>query len=199
MKSAKTTLKFEQILKWMMVEVLFGRAHYAITRSFGRKDRPEVLEAMSLTRDAHADCAQICAAKIFDRASDASFYTLLSAALKEAGTFKHGTASDVRKAARDANSRAAGLQATVDALLLRRNQTQAHIDARPILDPEQYVRMGRVSYRELDTSFKEVGSILNGFSQLYFGKQVSFDESVSRYFQRYEQTLDKVAEAIRKG
>jgi hypothetical protein len=119
MKSVKPTLKFEQILKWMMVEVLFGRAHYAITRSFGRKDRPDVLKAVSLTRDAHADCAQICAAKIFDRASDASFYTLLSAALKEAGTFKHGTASDVRKAVHDANSRAAGLQATVDALLLR--------------------------------------------------------------------------------
>lgn len=126
----------------MMIEVLFGRAHYAITQSFGRKDRPELLEAMPLTRDAHADCAQICAAKLFDRASDASFYKLLSAALKEAGTFKHGTASDVRNAVRDANSRVAVLQATVDALLLRRNQTQAHVDARPILDPEQYVKKG---------------------------------------------------------
>ena len=194
----KPRLTFRHILGWLMVEVLFGRAHYEITMRLNRRDRQVIRDAMPLTRDAHADCAQLCAARIFDPASDASIARLLSAALAEAGTFKNATASDVRRRVQDAKLSIEKLKPIIGALQLRRNQTQAHTDARPIINPEQYEKAGRVSYREINRLFREVGEILNRFSLLDSGKSVPLDQVVEKYVQSYDAALNLMAVALTK-
>jgi hypothetical protein len=192
----KPILKFQHILKWLMIEVIFGRAHYAISREMSRSDRTATRKAMPLTRDAHADCAQMAAARIFDRASDVSFHTLLSAALKEAGTFRYGNASEVRKLVGDAKATLVRLQPAIDALLVRRNQTQAHTDARPIIEPEKYVKDGQISYGRIDELFEQVALTLNRFSFLYFGKAAPLP---SEFVRTYRDTLTLLEQALSKA
>src|ERR1700720_379692 len=149
--SKKPALSFKQILFWLITEVLFGRAHLTITRGLGRSDSTAVMAATAsaptffkMTLGAHADSTQMAAARIFDRTSAASIHTLLSSALKEAGTFKHGTATEVRKVVDEAKALVAALEPIVLAVRTRRNQTMAHADARPMVDPNRYKNAGRV-------------------------------------------------------
>lgn len=46
--SKKNSVKFQQILTWLMTEVMFGKAHYGIVRGLGRRDR----EALAAFRTA---------------------------------------------------------------------------------------------------------------------------------------------------
>lgn len=93
-----SSLSFQKILAWLMTEVMFGRAHFAIVRGLKRKDRGAVLTAptfFEMTLGAHADSTHLCAARIFDRTSAASMHTLISSATKEKGSFKHATVAEV--------------------------------------------------------------------------------------------------------
>ncbi len=191
-------VKFQQILAWLMTEVMFGRAHYDIVRGLGRRDRTAATALRTaprffdLTLGVHADSAQLALARIFDRASAVSIHTLLSSALNEAGTFKHGTATDVRKAIEDAKVSIATLEPTVEAIRTRRNETIAHLDARPIVDPARYVQDGLVSYRQIDGLFDQIGAVLNKFSLLYRGAAVPLELEGAK---DYEQALNHLAEA----
>ena len=71
--SKKNSVKFQQILAWLMTEVMFGKAHYGIVRGLGRRDR-EALAAFrtaprffDMTLGAHADSAQMTVARIYDQ------------------------------------------------------------------------------------------------------------------------------------
>jgi hypothetical protein len=147
-----------------------------------------------MTLVAHAVSAQLTAARIFDRTSAASIHTLLSSALQEAGTFKHGTTTEVRKVIDEAKAFVAALEPIVAAVRTRRNQTMAHMDAGPLVDPNRYKNAGRVSYRELEGLFEQTGVILNKFSLLYWGAPVVPDLEGAK---DYEQALDLIASAIR--
>jgi AbiU2 len=198
--SKKPLLRFQQILAWLMTEVMFSRAHFTITRGLGRSDRAAVLATaprfFKMTLGAHADSAQLAASRIFDRTGDASIYRLLSSALKEAGTFKQGTATQVRKLVDESKAFVAALEPIVTAVRTRRNQTIAHADARPMVDPNRYKKAGRVSYRELEGLFEQTGVILNKFSLLYQGTSAVLDLADAK---DYDQALDLIAIAIRTG
>jgi hypothetical protein len=195
---ATSAVKFQQMLAWLMTEVMFGRAHFIITSGLSRADR-RVLDTapqfFALTRDAHANADQFCAARIFDRSSGVSVYKLMSSALNEAGTFKHGTAAEVRRVVTEAKASVAALEPIIKALLTRRHETLAHTDARPIIDPDGYVQAGRISYRELGRLFEQTGLVLNKFSLLYRGASVVLDLKDVKDF---EQVLNLIAEAKRE-
>jgi len=200
--STKPALNFQQILAWLITEVMFGRAHFTIARGLGRSDRAAVMAMATaptffkMTLGAHADAAQMAASRIFDRTSAASIHTLVSSALTEAGTFKHGTATEVREVIDEAKAFVAALESIVTAVRTRRNQTIAHADARPMIDPSKYKDAGRVSYRELDGLFEQTGVILNKFSLLYWGAPRILDMEGAK---DYEQALNLIAIAIRTG
>jgi hypothetical protein len=193
----KSTVKFQTTLAWLMTEVMYGRAHSTITVGLRRADRVVLDTApnfFDLTRDAHAEAAQLCAVRIFDRSSGVSIHTLMSSALNEAGTFKHGTAAEVRKLVAEAKALCTELEPIVSALRTRRNETIAHADTRPIIDPEGYVQAGRLSYRELRRLFEQTGLVLNKFSLLYRGVPVVLD---LKDVKDYEEALDLIAKAKR--
>ena len=195
---ATSTVRFQQMLAWLMADVMFGRAHFMITRGLSRADRVVLDTApkfFDLTRDAHADEAQLAAARIFDRSSGVSIHKLMSSALKEASSFKHGTEVEVRKLVAEAKASVMALEPIVSALRTRRNETIAHADTRPIIDPQGYVQAGRIGYRELWKLFEQTGLILNKFSLLYRGASVVLD---IKGVKDYEQALDLIAKAIRK-
>jgi len=139
--------------------------------------------------------AQLAAARIFDRSSGVSIHKLMSSALKEASSFKHGTEVEVRKLVAEAKASVMALEPIVSALRTRRNETIAHADTRPIIDPQGYVQAGRIGYRELWKLFEQTGLILNKFSLLYRGASVVLD---IKGVKDYEQALDLIAKAIRK-
>jgi hypothetical protein len=197
--SKKPALGFQKILAWLMTEVMFGRTHFIITRGLRRADRAAVLRTaprfFDMTLGAHADSAQLAAARIFDRTGAASIHTLLSSALKEAGTFKHGTATEVHKLVDEAKVFVAALEPVVAAVRTRRNQTMAHVDARPIVDPNTYIKAGLVSYGEIEKLFEQTGAILNKFSLLYRGASVVLELEGAK---DYERALDLIASAMRQ-
>jgi len=113
-------------------------------------------------------------------------------ALNEAGTFKYGTAVEVRKLVAEAKASVMALEPIVSALRTRRNETIAHADTRPIIDPEGYVQAGRIGYRELGRLFEQTGLILNKFSLLHRGAPVVLD---LKNVKDYEQVLNLIANA----
>jgi len=197
--SKKNAIKFQQILAWMMTEVMFGRAHYEIVRGMGRRDSVALAAKgvaprfFDMTLGSHADAAQLTVARIFDRTSAASIHTLLSSALNEAGTFKHGTAADVRKAVEDAKVTIAALAPTVAAVRTRRNETVAHLDAKPFKDPAGYVTRGRLSYGQMDGLFEQVSVVLTRLSLLYRNAAVPFELEGARDYERVFELLAAAA------
>ncbi|GAC1684700.1 MAG: hypothetical protein PVS2B2_23680 [Candidatus Acidiferrum sp.] len=195
---ATSAVKFQQMLAWLMTEVMFGRAHFMITSGLSRADQAVLDTApkfFDLTRDAHANAAQLAAARIFDQSSGVSIYKLMSSAVNEAGTFKHGTAVEVRKLVSEAKGSVRVLEPVVSALRIRRNETIAHSDTRPIIDPKGYAQAGRIGYRELGKLFEQTGLILNKFSLLYRGASVVLD---LKGVKDYEHALGLIAKANRE-
>ena len=171
-------LSVRQILGWLMTEVMFGRCHYTIARGLARRDAVALAAFRSaprffeLTRDAHGDATFLTLARIYDRTSAASIHGLFASALHEESTFKHGTVADVRKAIQESKTAVAGFEPILKAIRTRRNQTQAHLDARPFIDPAKYVSAGKASYRQIYELFDRTEEILNKFSLMYHGKAV---------------------------
>ena len=101
-KSAAPT--FRQMLAWLMTEIIFANANFAIMRGLKSADREVVNTAptfFDMTIGTHADSVLLHAARLFDRRpGSVSIHTLLSSALRHAGTFRHGTAVEVRKSSR---------------------------------------------------------------------------------------------------
>jgi AbiU2 len=199
--SKRSSVKFQQILAWLMTEVMFGKTHYGIVRGLGRRDR-EALAAFrtaprffDMTLGAHADSAQMTVARIYDRTSAASIHKLFSSALREAGTFRHGTVTDVQKAVQESKAIIKAIEPTLAAIRTRRNQTMAHLDARPFADPAGYVSAGRVSYRQLDELFERTSEILNRFSLLHRGATVPL---LLEDAKDYERAIDLLAAAASK-
>lgn len=205
--SKKPALNFQQILAWLITEVLFGRAHFTIARGLGRSDRAALMAMATaptffkMTLGAHTDSVQLAASRVFDRTSAASIHTLFSSALMEAGTFKHGTAAEVQKVVDEAKAVVATLEPIVAAVRTRRNQTIAHADARPMVDPNRYKNAGRVSYRELDGLFERTGAILNKFSLLYWGAPIvlGLEGARLRASSRFNRQSHTTRKRIRRG
>lgn len=194
---SRVQLTFQKILAWLMTEVMYGHAHFTITRGLRRKDRAAVLATaptfFEMTLGAHADSAQLCAARIFDRTSAASIHTLLSSALKEKASFKHGTPTEVQKIIDETKAFVASSEPIITAIRTRRNQTLAHSDVRPFVDPKAYTKAGLVTWGQLEGLFERTGEILNAFSRLYRGATVPLRvEGVTDY----DQVFDLIAHAI---
>ena len=174
----KNQLHLRQILDWLMTEVMFGRCQYVIARGLSRSDAVALAafrtapRFFAITRDAHADAVFLTLARIYDRTSAGSIHGLFASALREESAFAHGAAKDVRKAVLESKAAVAGFEPTLRAIRTRRNQTQAHIDARPFIDPAKYVSEGKASYRQVYELFERTEEMLNKFSLLYYGKAV---------------------------
>jgi hypothetical protein len=196
---ANNRLRVRQILAWLMTEVMFGRCHYVIVRGLSRRDAlasaafRTAPRFFAMTRDAHADVAFLTLARIYDRTSAASVHGLFSSALREEKTFKFGTVADIRKAVQESKAVIAGFDSTLRAIRTRRNQTQAHLDARPFVNPAQYIAAGRVSYRQISELFDRTEEILNKFSLLYDGKAVPLHLEGAN---DYEQAINILAQRL---
>ncbi len=188
-------LKFNRMLAWLMVEVMYGKAQFKITRGLTKVD-PAVVEVsprfFELAIGAHADAALLAASRIFDGSRGVSIHRLLDAALAEAGTFKLGTAAEVRKAVAEAKASLVGVAPKLSALRTRRNETIAHADARPLVDPQDYIVAGRISYIDFESLFLKVESILYKLSKLYRGASVELE---LKDWNDYEQAFDLIADA----
>jgi hypothetical protein len=167
------------MLAMLMVEVAYGKAHFFLTRTL-KGTHPAIVRTapvfFDLSVGAHAGSAVLQAAKILDRTpGSASIHALLEFALKHAGTFKKASAAEVRRIVSESKRTVAEFQPVVDAIRTRRNETLAHTDPRAFIDSGGHIADGRVSYRQLETLFAKIESMLNEISELYDGRRIQLD------------------------
>jgi hypothetical protein len=195
----KGALKFPRIMAWIMTEVYYGRAHFIVVDGLRHAERNILASAptfFELTFGAHADSAQLTAARIFDRDSDASIFSLFSAALREAGTFKFGTPSQVRKLVEQSQAKVFALNAVLTAARTRRHLTLAHAGAIPLVDPERYIKEGRMTFTDFSHLFDEADTIVNDFSLLFRGTRIDL---TSENPKDYEKVLRLIATGLKVG
>src|SRR5216683_954899 len=188
----KSELKFQKILAWLMTEVVYGRAHVTIVQGMRHAGRHVLGVApmfFEMTLGAHADAAQMTAARIFDSDGDISIHTLISSALREAGSFKHGSAAQVRKLVDETRATIAALRPVVAAVQTRRHQTLAHAGSIPLIDPERYVSEGRMTFTEFSCLFDEVATVLNNFSLLCRGTRIDLHMAAAQDYERMFQVI----------
>lgn len=169
MASSKPTIG--QILARLRHEVLFGRAYLTIAKGLAEAD-PVVLQAsqtfFGLTLQASLQMSQMLAAKLYDKTKGSvTIRLLLNEALSKAGTFKHGTASQVCAAVKGASLRVAGLDSILASVEVRRNQAIAHLDPRSVADPAGLAVRAKLTFADLEKVFSETGRILNEISVLW--------------------------------
>ena len=161
----------EQIIAALIKQVVVGKAHLAVTEGLVESD-PVVLRAaatfFAMTIDAHLFCAQMFAAKLYDKTRGAlTLETLLLRAEDEAGSAKYGSADEVRQAVADSRRVISTLAAPINRLTKRRNLWLAHTDPRTITDPVRMSTAARLSLPHLGLLLSQTGSILNEFSRLF--------------------------------
>jgi hypothetical protein len=170
---------FLQTLAVLMTEVIYGKAHFQLTRVL-KGTHPAIVKTaptfFALAVGALGDSTALHAARIFDRQSKgASIHRLLALALENAGTFKNATAMEVRKAVGEARRIVAELEPMLVPIRTRRNETLAHVSARAFVDSESYFKDGQISYRRLGDLFDRTGAVLNQFFYLQTGRTVPLD------------------------
>lgn len=170
---------FQQRLFALMAEVVWGKAHFHLTRAL-KGTHPAIVKTaptfFMLSAGAHADSTLLHAARIFDRhPRSGSIHTLLASALKSAGTFKNSNAMEVRRTVVEVKQTVREFEPMLEAIRTRRDETLAHLSHRPLMDPNGYIAEGRVSYRELGDVFDKTEVLLNRFSYLYDGRKVPLD------------------------
>jgi hypothetical protein len=193
------------MLAALMTEVIYGKAHFSLTRSL-KGAHPAIVRIspvfFGLTVGAHADSTVLHAARIFDRRpGSVSIHALLEFGLKHAGTFKQASASEVRRVITESKRAVAELQPIVDAIRTRRNETLAHMDPRAFIDWDRHVTEGKVSYRQIEGLFSKIEGILNQLSELYDAPpRISLDpigvDDVDRIL---EIVLEKLRQDRRRG
>ena len=194
------------MLSRLQMELTFGRAHFAIVKSMRRVERESICNALPLTLDAHAFFAQMTLSRILDKKSDVSLYKLFSAALKDSGVkdvklFEHGNVDDVRRLVAEAKSSIAAHEPILDALLRKRNWTQAHLDWRAIWHGHSQAyefiqeQDSRITDGAIEALFDEIRAILNKFSMLMGGRPYVGELGVQKY---YEEAFDLLADVIEK-
>jgi hypothetical protein len=181
----KTSLNLDLLLNWLAVEVSSGRAHHSIVRALSRAKRAEALwiapDFFELTIGAHADATTMCVTRLFDRTrGTVSLYSLLTVARNHIGEFRNASAQDVRTTLGESATQLQGLEMKLTALRTRRHKTVAHKDPDPLVDPEGYIRDGKVSYQEIDVLFEQADDIIGKLCQLYFGKRPAINDPAAK-------------------
>jgi AbiU2 len=174
-----TVASFQHRLYALMAEVMWGKAHFHLTRVL-KGTHPAIVKTapifFDLSANGHGDLTTLYASRIFDRQPrSASIHTLLDWALRSAGTFKNCSAMEVRKAVSEMRQTINDLEPIIRAVGTRRDEALAHLSTRPFSEPEGYVADGRVSYRQLEKLFQETENILDRLSHLYDGRKIPFD------------------------
>jgi hypothetical protein len=169
-----SSITIAQLVSWLGTQVMFGRAHTEILRGLLRAD-PSVRKIaprfITMTIDAHADASMMCLNHIFDKRSDClTIGVLLDLALANAGTFKCGTPQQVKELVKRSKAAINGLEPSLKALRIRRNETGAHSARRPISDPDGYIEAGKIKHAEIDKLFDVTAGILTELSQLHVGR-----------------------------
>lgn len=195
-KTQPATPSFQQLLTWVMTEVIYGRAHFAIVLGLRRAD-PVVLETaprfFALTLDAHADLAIMAAARIFDEdPRSVSIHSVLSACSRDAGLLSPTAEDEVRRVVAEAKDFVRTLKPILKPIRLRRNQTVAHSDTQPLADPGGYIKGGRLKFRELDDLFEKTAQILNRLAEVHCLNTPSLHLPDAN---DYERALDLIADA----
>jgi hypothetical protein len=168
-QSAKAN--FLQMATWIGTELMSGRAHTEIMRGLLRTDisvRRIAPKFFEMTIDAHAETSMQVINRIFDRRLDCiTIPVLLNVAVAQSDTFRKGSRQQVLLLVSDCNSQIKAIEAPLEALRLRRNETGAHAAHRPLVDPESYIREGTVTHRDIDAVFDVTDKILTSLLKLY--------------------------------
>jgi len=177
-KTQEREMTFSETLIWLLTDLQYARASFVISCDLPRAHPAVIATApffFQLTANRHADAVNLHATKLYDSSRRLSIPGLLSLASKQAGTFNHASASEVRKEVAIARRIVVRFAPLLRALNLRRNQSIAHMDPTTIVNPDQYIKDGFVRTGDLADLLEQTGLILNRLSMLYRGVSLALD------------------------
>ncbi len=157
------------MLSWLTSAAATGHSHLDIAN--GLMTSGDEIVAVSptffaLTIDAHLQAAQIYAAKLYDRRSDAvTVQVLIEGAESSAGEFPYATAEQVRSIAGLARLQIRQMRPHQDAIKIRRDGYLVHFDRGTVRDVQALNENARLTIDDLDYVLVETVNILNSFSQ----------------------------------
>jgi AbiU2 len=155
-------------------EVIIGTAYLSFAKSIAgaTKSHPIILKVsphfFDMTTNAHLECAQLYAAKLFDEHSDcASVPWLLKQARHRRADFKNGTDTELDAAIKNAEALSLAQASVLASLKHRRDRWLAHLDRKTIRDPMTFAGNAKLTLKELEGIFAAATEILNDIAVLH--------------------------------
>jgi hypothetical protein len=192
-KTQERTMSFPETLIWLLTDLQYARASFAISCDLPRAHPAAVASApffFQLTTNRHADAVNLHVTKLYDHSRTLSIPGLLTLASKHAGTFNHASAPKVREEVAIVRKSILRFAPLLKALNLRRNQSIAHMDPTTVVNPGRYVARGFVRTGDLAELLELTGLILNRLSMLYRGVSLPLDNANAG---DYRNALDLIA------
>jgi hypothetical protein len=185
---------FKRLLCWLMAEMMDAAVFLDIVKSLNRLSPNAKSLApffFELTIGAHADAATMCLNRVLDKTNGTgSLDMLFSLALKQPDSFRFASRDEVRAAIIESQKELVALQEPIRSLRTRRHKTVAHTDPGTLINPDNYIRSGSVTFRQVDAVCACLGGILDRFSRLWFGKPAELKHSRSRDWEGFFKRLE---------
>jgi hypothetical protein len=163
-------LDISKALHELFEVAISGAAHLAAAKSVAQaaESHPVIMNAspafFRLTTHAHLECAQMSAARLFDKEHNVGIPWLLKQARNRREEFSSRTDSEFDEAIESAE-RACTAKALVP-LKHRRDRWLTHLDKKTIRDPKQFEIDAKMTCSELEDLFDSARDILNAMSNL---------------------------------
>jgi hypothetical protein len=155
-------------------EVIIGTAYLSFAKSIAAatKSHPIIVTVsphfFDMTTNAHLECAQLYAAKLFDEHPDsASVPWILKQARYRREDFKNGTDAELTVAIKNAETISMAQVSVLASLKHRRDRWLAHLDKKTIKDPAKFAENAKLTLKELEGIFAGATEILNDMAVLH--------------------------------
>lgn len=186
-------------------EVIIGTAYLSFAKSIAgaTKSHPVIMTVsphfFDMTTNAHLECAQLYAAKLFDEHPDcASVPWLLKQARHRNGEFRNATDVDLDAAIKNAEAISSAQASVLASLKHRRDRWLAHLDKKTIRDPLTFAGNAKLTLKELEGIFAGATEILNDMAVLDGVAGFLIDGTEYDDFSQTLQLIDKGVQANAK-
>lgn len=167
------TPTFKQILDALKKQVLVGRTYLDTARGLLNADPVLIQTAptfFGMAIDGSLELAQMAVARLYDATRNTmSVPKMLKRAEQEAGTFLRGSGPEVRKEIAACREIVNSLAPVITSIEERRNGWLAHLDPGTIADPNALAARAKLTFPDLERSFKDTEEIILKVSALYDG------------------------------
>jgi len=183
-------------------QVTIGTAHLSFAKSVAAatNSHPVILSVSPhffvMTTNAHLECAQLYAAKLFDKPRDcASIPWLLEQARNRPQAFANATITELGVAIQGAEAISSAQDPLLTSLKHRRDRWLAHLDRKTVKDQATFAENAKLTFKELEGIFAAATEILKSMAILHGAGESVIDGSHYNDFAPTLQLIEKGVQA----